>query len=147
MKQYSDALPAIGWREWIELPDLGISRIKAKVDTGARTSAVHGTQIEEFERDGETWVRFRLHYRQQKPEKYRAVEARVSDRRSVRSSSGRATVRYVIRTQAVINGQAFEVDLTLATRERMKFRMLLGREAFVGRFVVDVSQSFVDGRR
>lgn len=138
-------LPIIGWREWIALPELGVKRVKAKVDSGAKTSSLHVSKLIEFERDGKPWVRFRIHPFQKRREKFKTVETPVVDVRSVRSSSGQASIRPVIATRIVLLGQAWPVELTLADRSQMGFRMLLGREAFRGRFLVDVAGSFYGG--
>ena len=140
------ALPVIGWREWVRLPELGIKQIKAKIDSGARSSSLHARDIEEFERDGESWVRFNVHTKQRSTEKTVAAEARVIDKRSVRSSSGKASLRLVIQTKVELLGQSYDIELTLANRETMGFRMLLGREAFRGRFMIDACRSYLNGK-
>lgn len=139
-------LPIIGWREWIGLPDLGIARIKAKVDSGARSSSLHASDLQEFERDGERWIRFSVHPVQRSPGSVVVSEAKILDYRSVRSSSGKARVRPVIVTTVSLLGTSWPVELTLANRDRMGFRMLLGREAFRGRFLVDAGTSYYGGR-
>lgn len=139
-------LSVIGWREWISLPDVGIKRIKAKVDTGARSSSLHAYDLEEFEREGETMVRFKVHPIQRKVRRIIETEAKVMDHRSVRSSSGKATVRPVIVTNVSLLGHIWPVELTLANRDEMGFRMLLGREAFRGRFLVDAGKSYYGGK-
>lgn len=140
-------LPTIGWREWVALPDVGIRYVKAKVDTGARSSSLHAFDLHEFERGGEPWVRFKVHPEQRTSSVVVEAEARVLDHRAVRSSSGASTVRPVIRTTVELLGQTWEIELTLANRDAMGFRMLLGREAFRGRFVVDAGRSYCGGRR
>ena len=139
-------LPVIGWREWIGLPDLGIKTIKAKVDTGARSSSLHAFDLEDFERDGEAWVRFNVHPVQRKTHKVIQTEAKVLEFRSVRSSSGESSTRPVVVTNIWLLGVTWPVELTLANRDEMGFRMLLGREAFRGRFVVDAGVSYYGGR-
>lgn len=136
----------IGWREWIGLPDLGIKLIKAKVDTGARSSSLHAYDIKKFDRDGKPWVRFKVHPVQRKSNEVVEVEAEVLAFRSVRSSSGKASVRPVILTNVELLGRVWPVELTLANRDEMGFRMLLGREAFRGRFLVDTSKSYFGGK-
>lgn len=138
--------PIIGWREWVSLPELGIKRIKVKVDSGARSSALHAFEVEPFERDGERWVRFQVHPMQHNDEKIIQVEAKVLEKRSVRSSSGKATVRPVIETTVELMGERWPIELTLANRDQMGFRMLLGRQAFRGRFLVDAEASFCGGK-
>ena len=136
----------IGWREWVALPELGIRRIKVKVDTGARSSSLHAFDIEEFERDNEKYVRFQIHPVQRKDTEQVAAEAKVLEYRSVRSSSGKASVRPVILTTVAWMGAAWEVELTLANRDQMGFRMLLGREAIRGRYLVDPGKSYNGGK-
>lgn len=141
----SDRL-VIGWREWVGLPDLGIQAIKAKVDTGARSSSLHAFDLEEFEREGAKWVRFEVHPVQRNNERAVLAEAPVLEFRSVRSSSGKATMRPVIITNIELLGFTWAVELTLANRDAMGFRMLLGRQAFRQRFLVDGGKSYYGGR-
>lgn len=138
-------LPVIGWREWIRLPDLGIKKIKAKVDTGARSSSLHAFDVQQFDRNGATWVKFKVHPEQRTSETVVKTEARVLDFRSVRSSSGRAMIRPVILTRIELLGAIYAVEVTLANRDEMGFRMLLGREAFRKRFLVDAGGSYYGG--
>jgi hypothetical protein len=138
----------IGWREWLSLPALGIERIKAKVDTGARSSALHAFDIEEFiGADGRRMVRFKVHPFQRNLETTVAAEAALVDLRNVRSSQGHETLRPVILTTLDLGGEQREIELTLVRRDAMGFRMLLGREAVRRRFVVDPARSYVTGRR
>lgn len=139
-------LPTIGWREWVSLPDLGIKTIKVKVDTGARSSSLHAFDVEEFERGGKTWVRFKIHPVQRKNLSIVETEAEVIEYRSVKSSSGKASRRPVIVTPIQLLGVTWEVELTLANRDEMGFRMLLGREAFRRRFLVDAGKSYFGGK-
>ena len=139
------SLPVIGWREWVGLPDLGIGAIKSKVDTGARSSALHAFGLEDFSRNGVPWVRFEIHPIQRSTEGAFDIEAEVLEYRRVRSSSGRAAVRPVIRTRVSLLGDAWPIELTLASRDELGFRMLLGREAFRGRFLVDAARSYLGG--
>lgn len=142
-----EAKACLGWREWVQLPELGIPWIKAKVDSGARTSALHAFDIELFERDGRQFVRFKVHPRQHREDKTVEAESELIDQRHVRSSHGKRTFRPVIRTTVQILGQSVPIELSLICRKRMKFRMLLGREALRNRFVVDPGQSYLGGRR
>lgn len=139
-------LDVIGWREWVGLPDLGIKTIKAKVDTGARSSSLHAYDVEDFHRDGSSWVRFKVHPVQRKNDVVIVAEAKVLEYRSVRSSSGKASRRPVIVTNVELRGRTWPVELTLANRDAMGFRMLLGREAFRRRFLVDAGTSYVNGK-
>jgi len=139
----------IGWREWVSLPELGIERIKAKVDTGARTSSLHAVDIRPFERDGVEWVSFVA-----KPHTGGAMdrlevpcEASVIGFRPVRSSSGFAEHRYFVMTPMVIGNKRFDIEVTLTNRAEMGFEMLFGRSALRrGRFVVHPSHSYLQGQ-
>lgn len=135
--------PILGWREWVALPELGIAAIKAKVDTGARTSSVHACDVVRFVRDGSERVRFRILAGKGSPE----VESELVDLRPVRSSGGHVTERPVIRTAIEVASRRWTIELTLASREEMGFRMLLGREAVRGVFLVDPGRSYLAGRR
>ncbi len=139
--------PVIGWREWVALPDFGINWIKAKVDTGARSSSLHAVNIRQTERNGETWVSFVVHPDQRNSETSIEVEAKVLEFRSVRSSSGKAQTRPVILANVRLLGVTWSVELTLANRAEMGFRMLLGREAFRNRFLIDAGKSYLGGKR
>ncbi|MFT7586583.1 MAG: hypothetical protein ACI9EW_003021 [Cellvibrionaceae bacterium] len=139
-------LPIIGWREWIGLPDFGIEGIKVKVDTGARSSSLHAINLKEFKRDGEQWVRFRVHPKQRRKTGALELEAKVLEFRSVRSSNGKAKIRPVIVTNVSLLGRVWPVELTLASRNNMSFRMLLGREAIRKRFLVDSGNSYYNGK-
>ena len=146
VKHNKSSLPVIGWREWIGLPDLGIKMIKVKVDTGARSSSLHAFNQRVFEQDGVQWVRFQVHPVQRKSDKTVDVLAKIVEFRSVRSSSGKNSLRPVIITNVTLLGFTWPVELTLARRDEMGFRMLLGREAFRGRFLVNAGKSFYNGR-
>ena len=146
MNRKTSGLPVIGWREWVGLPDLGIKTIKVKVDTGARSSSLHAFNLRVFERDGVKWVRFQVHPVQRKSIRTVEVEVMVLEFRPVRSSSGAVTLRPVIVTNIELLGLTWPVELTLASRDEMGFRMLLGREAFRRRFLVDAGRSYYAGR-
>lgn len=139
-------LSVIGWREWVALPDLGIRRIKAKVDSGARSSSLHAFDMQTYEKNGEQWVRFKIHPLQRTSKKTVLAEAKILEYRSVKSSTGIAKQRPVIITEVELLGERWPVELTLASRDNMGFRMLLGREAFRGRFLVDGGKSFYGGK-
>jgi len=145
-KRVASALPVIGWREWVGLPDFGIRHIKVKVDTGARSSSLHAFDLQEFERDGAKWVRFQVHPVQRKKTRTVSVEAKVLELRSIRSSSGKASMRPVIVTNVKLLGITWPVELTLASRDEMGFRMLLGRTAIRRRFLVDAGKSYCGGK-
>ena len=140
-------LPTLGWREWLELPGLDIPAIKAKVDTGARTSALHTFFIEPFTVDGVHMVRFGIHPLQEDTSIERICETEVIDERLVTDSGGHRELRLVIVTSVLCLGLFWPVEITLTNRENMKFRMLLGRTALAGRFKVDPGVSFLNGRR
>ena len=137
----------VGWREWLSLPDLGINQIKAKVDTGARTSAIHAFQVEPFDKDGKTWVRFALHPNQADTETVITCEAEVIDQRNVTDSGGHTEKRYVILTRVKLADKLWPVEVTLTNRDNMLFRMLLGRTAMTtGNILVDPAMSFLMGK-
>lgn len=138
-------LPRIGWREWIALPDLAIPRIKVKVDTGARSSALHAFDVERETVDGAAWVRFRVHPLQRDARTTLECRAPLLDERWVRSSSGKATLRPVIETRVRVGERTWPVELTLVRRDMMGFRMLLGRQALRRRFLVDSGRSYLVG--
>jgi hypothetical protein len=133
----------VGWREWIALPKLGIGAIKVKIDTGARSSSLHAFDVETFERDGVPWVKFVVHPLQRDCETTVYAEAPVLEFRHIRSSSGHLTHRPVILAEIELDNRRWSIELTLAARDEMGFRMLLGREAVRGKFLVDPGRSYV----
>ncbi len=135
----------IGWREWLALPELGITAIKAKIDTGARSSTIHAPGLSTFERQGKPWARFRVYPRQRDSARFVEIEAPVVEFRMVRSSSGQVTQRPVIVTMVEMRDDRWPIELTLVDRAAMGFRMLLGRTAIRDRFLVDPQRSFVQG--
>jgi hypothetical protein len=132
----------VGWREWVRLPDLLPDAIKAKVDTGARTSALHAWDVEPFERDGVAWVRFSIHPRQRDDDHVVVAEAPLLEERDVRSSNGEVERRPVVETTLAVGDRTATVELSLTKRDQMGFRMLLGRTAMAGRVVVDPGTSY-----
>ena len=137
----------LGWREWVALPELDVPAIKAKLDTGARTSALHTFRIEPFTRNDCEWVRFWLHPLRRNLRVVRCCEAPVLDRRIVRDSGGHEEQRFVIATQVCVASHEWNIEITLTDRENMLFRMLLGRTAMIaGGISVDPSASYVYGR-
>ena len=135
----------LGWREWASLPSLDIPRLKCKVDTGARMSALHAYAIQTFEENGRLRVSFGVHPHQQRTDSGRLCVADVLDRRMVTDSSGHRQKRIVIATPIVIGHQTWTIDITLTDRDTMRFRMLLGRTALHRRFTVNPARSYLAG--
>ena len=146
MTKTSHSNTLTGWREWVALPDLGVDWIKAKIDTGARTSSLHAFDIQEFDREGESWVRFRVKPWQDSQEDTVVVETPVHDRRAVRSSSGHAQERLVVMLLIRLVDREVLAEVTLSNRDEMGFRMLIGREALRRGYIVDPARSFLGGR-
>ncbi|OGT36057.1 MAG: ribosomal protein S6 modification protein [Gammaproteobacteria bacterium RIFCSPHIGHO2_12_FULL_37_14] len=142
IKKYS----TIGWREWIALPELGINKIKAKVDTGARTSALHAFSLKPFVQGEKSKISFDIHPMQHNTDAVITCVADVIDKRLVTDSGGHTEIRYVIQTPIVIAGQKWSIEITLTERENMLFRMLLGRSALRKRFIVNPARSFISTR-
>ncbi|MGF3055310.1 ATP-dependent zinc protease family protein [Microbacterium sp. YY-01] len=141
---YSNTI--LGWREWVSLPDLGVSWLKAKIDTGARTSALHAFDIHEYESPDGPRVRFRVHPWQNNDDDSVEADLAVHDRRMVRSSTGHQQSRIVVIATVRLLGEDVPCEVTLTNRDAMGFRMLIGREALRQRFVVDPARSFMGGR-
>lgn len=135
----------VGWREWVGLPELRVDAIKAKIDTGARTSALHAFRIEPFWRGGEVWVRFELNPMQRSHAMRVACEARAVDERTVRNSGGGVERRYIITTMIKLGDATWPIELALANRDQMGFRMLLGRTALQGRALIEPGRSYLLG--
>jgi hypothetical protein len=136
----------IGWREWVALPDFGVASMKAKIDTGARTSALHAFALEEFVEADQLWARFEIHPHQRTSRNAISVTAPVVEHRKIRSSNGVVQNRPVIRAALEAVGQTFTIDLTLTNRDEMGFRMLIGRAALRRRFLVDPTRSYYGAR-
>lgn len=137
----------IGWREWADLPDFDVKHVNAKIDTGAKTSAIHAFRIRETVIKGVDHVEFYLHpvQRRKKPEVFCC--APVAGRRIVRSSNGQEEERYVIETRLRLGRRTWKIELTLTNRDAMGFRLLLGRDALGRRFLIDAGASYLLGRQ
>lgn len=132
----------LGWREWTALPDLGVRTIKAKLDTGARSSSLHAFRMHRYTRDGQDMVRFEVHPVQKSRASIVQVEAVVIEERKIRNSGGGVEVRPVIETTLELAGMRWPLELTLSRRDEMGFRMLLGRQTLRDRVIVDPAASF-----
>lgn len=139
-------LLTVGWREWVTFPELGIPAIKAKVDTGARTSALHAFELDTFVENGQERIRFSIHPLQRRADVVLTCEADVLEQRVVTDSGGHRERRYVIATPISIGEQTWDIEVTLTDRDSMHFRMLLGRTAMRGRIVVDPGAFYLTGR-
>ncbi|MBM3504545.1 MAG: ATP-dependent zinc protease [Alphaproteobacteria bacterium] len=137
----------IGWREWVSVPALDLPAIKAKIDTGARTSALHAFYVEESRAGGRHRVLFGLHPLQRRDDLVVNCEADVLDQRDVMDSGGHVEKRFVIRQRVRLGDHEWPIEITLTNRDPMGFRMLIGRGALIDRFAVDPAQSYVMGRR
>ncbi|MEX2120325.1 MAG: RimK/LysX family protein [Pirellulales bacterium] len=140
-------MTTIGWREWLSLPELHIDAVKAKVDSGARSSALHAFDIELFRRGTKPMVRFKVHPLQRDTQLTVTSEAELVGHRLVRNSGGYETLRPVILTAVELLGQRWPIELTLTGRDAMGFRMLLGRQAVRRRFLIDTCRSYLGGKR
>ncbi len=137
----------IGWREWVRLPELPIKLLKAKVDTGAKTSVLHAFFLEPFiDKNGINKIRFKVHPFQRRTDKEVVCEAPIVDYRLVTDSGGHSEKRYVIQTPIILGDKTFPIEISLTDRDTLKFRMLLGRSALYHRFVIDAEQSYFLGK-
>jgi hypothetical protein len=135
----------LGWREWLALPELDIGQIKAKIDTGARSSALHAYFIDPYHKGGQHWVMFAIHPKQNSDVSIEC-HAPVKDRRMVTDSGGHKQRRYVIETRLILGQTAINAEITLTNRDSMLFRMLLGRTAINSSFIIDPNASFLLGK-
>jgi hypothetical protein len=136
----------IGWREWVALPDLNILHIKAKIDTGARTSALHAFEVDTFQENGKNKVRFALHPKQRSVKKVITCVTDLVDTRTVTDSGGHKELRHVIQTDIIAGAQRWPIEITLTCREDMRFRFLLGRNALRGHYCVEPAASYLLGK-
>jgi hypothetical protein len=142
-----DTIVTFGWREWVGLPELGLAQIKAKVDTGARTSTLHAFEVRPFFEDNVHRVEFKIHPRQRNSDIVETCVADVLDERVVTDSGGHKEQRLVVVTPIVIGPYSWPIEMTLTSRDNMLFRMLLGRTAIEGIAVVDPAKSYLVGRK
>lgn len=147
MTNTSDQLATLGWREWASLPELGLPAIKAKIDTGARTSALHTFFVERYRHQGQDRVCFHIHPIQQDLDTVVVSHALLKDERLVKDSGGHTEMRYVIETTLQIGDASWPIELTLTNRDNMRFRMLVGRQAINSTFLVNPARSYVQGKR
>jgi len=141
-----DHLNVIGLREWINLPELGMVGLRAKIDTGASTSSLHASDIQPFQRDGQDWVRFTAHLGTLVQRRHRC-EAQLVTVKKIKSSNGQAQSRYVIRTQLCLGDRIWSVEFTLACRKTMRYRVLLGSKALIdGQLVVNPALAYVQDK-
>ena len=137
----------LGWEEWVGLPELGLPSLKAKVDTGARTSALHARAIEPFQKNGAAFVRFKVQPVPRRPAIEIDCSAPIVGRRAVTSSNGESELRFVIATVVEMGSQRWPIEITLTNRAMMNFRMLIGRQALLPGMLVDPKASFHQPRR
>ena len=135
-------MEVIGWREWVSLPDLDIEKIKVKVDTGAKTSSLHAFDLEKYTRNGNEYVKFKVHPDQDSVKEVITCRSRILEYRKVKSSNGLSELRPVILTNITLLGKKWLVEITLTNRDEMGFRMLLGRDSIKNIFLVNVGKSF-----
>ncbi len=138
-------LPLIGWREWAALPDLGVVRIGAKIDTGAKSSAIHASKIKEFETDGVRHVEFWLQTLQGEKNREIFCHAPIADKRLIKSSNGQEEQRVVIETDICLGKRRWKIDISLTNRDLMEFPLLIGRDALCGKFMIDPGASYLLG--
>lgn len=147
MTNTTNELITVGWREWVSLPALGLPAIKAKVDTGARTSALHAFSLERYRHEGRDMIRFQMHPVQRQTKTVVVCEALLKDEREVTDSGGHTELRYVIETPLHLADTAWPIELTLTNRDNMRFRMLIGRQAMNDRLLVNPAGAYLQGKK
>lgn len=145
-QQPETAKVVVGWREWVALPQAGVDWVKAKIDTGARSSSIHAFGLEAHDVDGQEWVRFTLHPWQKSEDDVVEIDLPVLDRREVRSSNGQTEERYAVALDVTLAGRTITTVMTLSNRDEMGFRLLIGREALERGYLVDAGLSYAGGR-
>ena len=145
---FSPSAEIIGWREFVAFPELNIAKIKAKIDTGARSSALHAFNIEERSQNGKQIIRFQVHPLQRDVKTIITSEAELLEYRQIRNSGGVSQLRPVIKTNIEVGKYILSIELSLTNRDIMGFRLLLGRQAVRNKFLVDPGKSFLlSGRK
>lgn len=147
MRDNDTELLTLGWREWVSLPQLGLNRLKAKVDTGARTSSLHAFELRDFVDAGVHRVEFKMHPNQHDTDTVVVCVADIVDERLVRDSGGHQEKRWIIESPLTIGTVTWNIEINLTSRDDMRFRMLLGRTALRGQAVVDPARSYAMGKR
>lgn len=142
----SQPITTIGWKEWCSLPDLGIPIIKAKIDTGARTSSLHATHMEHYKQNQKDYVKFMVYPLQKNTAIQKLCQAEVVDLRHIKNSGGHIEERAVIRTQLKLGPDQWPIEITLTNRNSMRFRMLLGRQAFKPNFCINPHKPYYQER-
>jgi hypothetical protein len=136
----------LGWREWVGLPEFNITQIKSKVDTGARSSALHAFIIDPYRKGGQRWIMFAIHPLQRRTDVSIECHAPIKDRRLISDSGGHKQRRYVIETRLILGQSLITAEMTLTNRDTMLFRMLIGRTTMNNRFIIDPSASYLQGK-
>lgn len=143
MRKSAQVNKIIGWREFASLPQLNVDRIKVKIDTGARSSALHAFNIKERSQNGKQIISFQIHPQQRSSKTTITTEAELLEYRQIRNSGGKAQLRPVIKTNIQIGTEVWAIELSLTNRDVMGFRMLLGRQGVRNKFLVDPGRSFL----
>lgn len=147
MKKEKEPKPIIGWREWLSIPAMHIEQIKVKVDSGARTSAIHAEDIQIVKKGSKKFVKFKIFPMQKDKKHYHIVTLPMIEERWVKSSVGHQTLRPVVEVEIKLGQFVVPIEVTLVNRDLMGFRMLLGREAIKNKFLLDTGHSFLQGKK